>query len=769
MLPARPYASKFASAPGIAALLRAAANPGAGRRGASVALSGIPDPPALNLKTHTIYVPLQNSDIVDVINSATCNLRITTGCRVVARARVGKFGPSGGPLYSVVDPRTDTLYVVNGAPPSRSGAVTVVDTARCNAMVTTGCHHVVATIKVGRFPVAAVLNRRTGTLYVANAGGNSISVIDAAGCNAVARRACGRTPRTLKDPGGPDWLDIANSTGTLYAANAGKKGNGNTVSVFNAATCDARTGRGCGQVPHTVTVGSGAFALAVDQASGAVYVANNNDGTVSVINGSRCNARLHTACGRPPRTVTTGPGTGYGAVDPALHTACAISQGDDTIAEINTRTCNGRVDAGCPKTARNQHTSFDPPVGFNPNAAALVPGTSTAYLVNVGGEAFMRAVSLASCNATTSRGCRILPKTAPDHEFLLAVDPATGTVYAGNRSKSRIDVIDAATCNAAHVSGCAPVAAIPMADPEANVGTQSFDPATHTLYASDPSSDTVSVIDTAACNAHHTAGCSASLPTITVGKFPGPPVVDTATRTIYVPFGPKANKVAVINAATCNATNTTGCTQTPATVTVGTGTFFIAISQATDTVYAPATGFLGAGHGHTVAVINGAACNGTNHAGCGHPAAVVRVGLNPFGVDVNDRTRTVYVSNSNGDLPGTVSMINEATCNGTHTTGCTGHIPAVTVGRSPLMVAVDTRTDRIYVGDISSADVSVINGASCNAHRTSGCVAAVRELPAGSQPNSIAIDGATSTLYVSFFFRFPDAPLALIHIKSPGP
>jgi len=54
-------------------------------------------------------------------------------------------------------------------------------------------------------------------------------------------------------------------------------------------------------------------------------------------------------------------------------------------------------------------------------------------------------------------------------------------------------------------------------------------------------------------------------------------------------------------------------------------------------------------------------------------------------------------------------------------------------------------------------------------HRTSDCAAAVRELPAGSQPNGIAIDGATSTLYVSFFFRFPDDPLALIHIKRTGP
>jgi len=203
----------------------------------------------------------------------------------------------GGPLYAAVDPRTNTLYVVNASTPHAAGVVTVVDAARCDAADTKGCGRVIATIKVGKFPVAAAFSGRTGTLYVANLSGNSISVIDAAGCNAVTRRACGRTPRTLRDPAGPDWLGLANATGTLYAAKSGKNGNGDTVSVYNAATCDAQTGAGCAQVPRTVTVGSGAFGLAVDQRSGAVYVASNNDGTISVIDGSACNA-LHQARGQ---------------------------------------------------------------------------------------------------------------------------------------------------------------------------------------------------------------------------------------------------------------------------------------------------------------------------------------------------------------------------------------------------------------------------------------------------------------------------------------
>ena len=77
------------------------------------------------------------------------------------RARVGS-----SPLAAAVDERTDTVYVVNG----NNGTVSVLNGARCNARVTRGCGRPVATVKVGKFPVAAVVNPATRTLYVANLG-----------------------------------------------------------------------------------------------------------------------------------------------------------------------------------------------------------------------------------------------------------------------------------------------------------------------------------------------------------------------------------------------------------------------------------------------------------------------------------------------------------------------------------------------------------------------------------------------------------------------
>ena len=69
------------------------------------------------------------------------------------------------------------------------------------------------------------------------------------------------------------------ATDTVYVANSGTSGNGDTVSVINGAACNGHTGRGCGRTPATVTVGSGPFAVAVDQASNTIYVPNSQPTT----------------------------------------------------------------------------------------------------------------------------------------------------------------------------------------------------------------------------------------------------------------------------------------------------------------------------------------------------------------------------------------------------------------------------------------------------------------------------------------------------------
>jgi DNA-binding beta-propeller fold protein YncE len=743
---------------GHAALVRpaSAAQARPGGAGAWVALDGSPGTPAVNPSTSTLYVPIQcvanhcmpstPAHVVDIVSTAKCNVKVHSGCRVVARARVGT-----GPGAAVVDGGTDTVYVTNG----NSNTVSVLNGALCNATVTRGCGKPVATVKVGQFPVAAVLNPVTGTVYVASPDGN-VFVIDAARCNAHTTSGCGQPVKTVKVRPGAQALDVDVATNTVYTANNGASGNGDTVSMIDGSTCNGHDGRGCGQVPHTVKVGSGAFWVAVDQASHTVYVANFgngfNQGSVSVIDGARCNARITSGCRRIPPAVPTGIAASFVAVDSMLHTVFAVNHADNTLSAINIRTCNGKVTSGCRQRPPSQQISPDQGPGFDffPNALALLPRTGTAYTMNVGGSNVLDVLSISRCNAINTSGCRAEAPSVAGHEFLLSVDPATDTIYAGNLSRPRIDVLNGATCQHARLGGCVPVAAIPMGHPQANVGA--IDPATHTLYASDPFSGTVSVINTANCNAIQTVGCAAQPPVINVGPFPNPPIVNPATQTLYVSYGSNANRVAVVNAATCNATRATGCGQTPAVVKVGKGTFNLAASTATNTIYAPNTGL--DFDGDTVSVINGAACNGTDHSGCDHLAAVAKAGLGPLGVTVNDRTHTVYVANNaHGYSPGTVSVINGAACNGTHTAGCGRHFSTMPTGPGPLFAAMDTRTGLLFVTDFVGATVTVLNGSRCNAQITSGCTRAGHAQPVGSGPQAIAVNQRTRTVYVTNIYQ----------------
>jgi DNA-binding beta-propeller fold protein YncE len=728
----------------------------AGHSGGSLLADASPGIPVANPDTSTVYVPVQctnpatfatcaatASHVLDVINTATCTAKTRSGCRVTARAVAGK-----GPFVAALDERTDTVYVVN----QFGNTVSVVDGATCNAHVTRGCGKPLATVKAGKIPVGIAVNPATRTVYVANLGGGSVSVINIARCNAVTTAGCGRPVKTIKDALGPDAIAVNAATDTVYAANSGLTGRGDTVSVINGATCNGTTGTGCGQIPPTVTVGAGPFWDVVDQATETIYTANNNAGTVSVINGATCNGTVTTGCGRKPPAVTTGAGAGFAALDPVAHTLFTLNTDDNTLSAINTTTCTGSTPARCPTLAPAAEAAPSHGHAYTayPGAFALVPQTSTMYLVNVGGaNTVVSVTSLPTCTAVTTAGCRRLAPAVPDHEYLLTADPATNTIYASRlvapSQRGRIDVINGATCHTGDLSGCAPVAEIPA---PADVGA--LDETTHTLYAAGPNAGTVFVINTATCNATHTAGCAHTPPTTAVGAAPGPPVLNPATRTLYVPLrqATAANRVAVVNAATCNAEDTSGCGQAPATVTAGPGTFVLAVSAQTDTIYAPSYA------ANTVAVINGATCNGTHHSGCGHLAATAQAGPGPVGVAVNDTTHTAYVANiANGDAPGTVSVINTATCNGTHTRGCHRPFPLMATGRAPWLVAVDPRTGAVYVTDNASATVTILNGTRCDATVTSGCRVAGREQAVTSLPHSLAINPRTRTVYVANFFQ----------------
>ncbi len=161
--------------------------------------------------------------------------------------------------------------------------------------------------------------------------------------------------------------------------------------------------------------------------------------------------------------------------------------------------------------------------------------------------------------------------------------------------------------------------------------------------------------------------------------------------------------------------------------------------------------------GDSVYVIDGATCNATDTTGCGQTPATVTLGsdplgiaYNPWGIAVDQATDTIYTANiADGEGPGTVSVINGATCNGQDTNGC-GQRPAIApAGFGANGIAVDHTTHDVYVTNTEDTSVSLIDGAKCNGTDTSACRHRPAKASVGGYPGSIAIDPAVRTAYVA--------------------
>jgi DNA-binding beta-propeller fold protein YncE len=139
-------------------------------------------------------------------------------------------------------------------------------------------------------------------VYAASfASSGGVFVINAAACNANNSKGCKGPVRKVKDPLIPDGIAVDVASNTVYAANGGPSGNGNTLSVIDGGTCNGTNHSGCGQVPRKIKVGTNPFWGLIDPATRTLYVANFNDGTVSVINAARCNAKSSAGCPRYSR------------------------------------------------------------------------------------------------------------------------------------------------------------------------------------------------------------------------------------------------------------------------------------------------------------------------------------------------------------------------------------------------------------------------------------------------------------------------------------
>jgi DNA-binding beta-propeller fold protein YncE len=750
---------------------------------------------AFDPATHTIYVadgfgysgPLAPGDTVSVIDSRHCNARDVSSCPGPwPTITVGSGTPGDEPSGVAVDVASDTVYVSNlGA-----GTVSVINGATCNAMVRSGCGQTAMSVPVGDGPVGLFADPENHTVYVPNVGDTAVSMIDSANCNATDPAGCPSTPPPTVDVGAnPTSAEADLATHTVYVSTVGAA---NGWAVFGSDRCNATVQSGCGTQGALVGDPSGPNDAEIDAGDDTLYTANF-DNTVSAFDLRHCNAGDLAGCATQTAGVVTpfpdpafSENTVWIAVDPALHTVYAVYNRDDALVAIDTNVCNGAHLTAC--------TTLDPPTihtGAMPGGVVLDARSQTLYVADELGDD-VSVIDAARCNAQTTLGCWHRPPavalTAPGG---VAVDGIEHTAYVTTASDG-VALIDARRCSARHPQGCdAAPALVPAGDTPVAVAVSG---PTHTIYVADYGTGAIgaiSVLDTRACAAADPAGCTTLHTLIVPGGHPDDLALDSFTGTLYVATvaASGTDVVTVFNAATCNATDARGCGEAPATLAVGdsgdgSSALTIAANPRTDTLYATdlVTNGPGAFTGSTVYVIDTAHCNAIDSSGCQQTPAQITVpavdssGSTPVGLAVDPVTDTVYTANlDGGDVgTGTVGVIDGATCNGQTTSGCGQKPPTVPTRFGTEGVALDPRTHEVYANNIEDTSVSVIDGRRCNAQDTRGCWPPPSTLPTGDYPGAslaevaqssnssepLAIDPESGTLYVQTIEGVSVTPLA---------
>jgi YVTN family beta-propeller protein len=249
-----------------------------------------------------------------------------------------------------------------------------------------GGYTVTATIPVGSYPYGVAVDPAAGTVYVANSGAGTVSVIDAATRAVTATIAVGPSPIGVAvDP----------ATHTTYVANYGD----GTVSVIRAARSAPVTTVTSSQNPSTsgqkvtftatvtpanggtITFSNGSTALCravpLTQVSGTKYHATCTTRTLAA--GHRTitavypgDASYATSAGTLTQTITRAPTALTASIRPSPHQAITLTA---------TLTASGRPLSGQPVSFSTGHTHLCTPHTSTRGVAACVLTSPQTLLV----------------------------------------------------------------------------------------------------------------------------------------------------------------------------------------------------------------------------------------------------------------------------------------------------------------------------------------------------------------------------------------------------
>ncbi len=483
-------------------------------------------PATVDEATHTLYMPSLFPNILAVIDTSVCNASTTAGCANLAQVQVGAVG-----FAAVFDPQTKTVYVENYL----STSMSVVNGATCNAVNHSGCNQKPPILATGIDPAPFGYNPATQTLYVSSQDTNFAWVLDGSKCNATRTDGCTRNAPTTPAGNGPSGLDINPNTTTLYVANQSD----NAVSVIDASTCNQHQLAGCNQTWQTAPVGSGPFRLSVNKTTNSIYVAGF-DGTVSIINGATCNAAVNSSCNQPQPITAVGATPNDMAIDETTNTVYVANRASDTVSIIDGTHCQGSDASGCGQPWPVFNTDQEPQsLFFDPRNRTLYLGSD--------GEDVVSIIDTTHCNNHDTTDCSpkaIVP--VRDSPVAIGVLFDTNTVFVVNRFTMKVTIFDGSTCNATNVTGCltspppqVSIAAFPdaLSNPFENIITGRrvvIDQEKHTVFIPTIGDTDLVVLDGDSCRPGHLNDCKPKIANPRTGGIPNFAAVDPSSQTVYV-------------------------------------------------------------------------------------------------------------------------------------------------------------------------------------------------------------------------------------------
>jgi DNA-binding beta-propeller fold protein YncE len=341
-----------------------------------------------------------------------------------------------------------------------------------------------AQVRTGLAPFVVIVEPSTSIAYTADLLSDTVTVVDLRRCRIGDVSGCGDAAVAAVRVGdGPDGLALDPATGTLYVANS----SAGTVSVVDVRRCRAGDTSGCGRVPATVRVGASPGDVAIDSQRATAYVTNSGATTLSVIDLRRCHAADTAGCGAAPAAITVGLAPAQPAFDPATLTVYATLLGEGKVAVVDVRRCHAGDTSGCSQAPAKIT------VGLLPAGITVVPETNTAYVANQGSTT-ASVIDLRRCRAGDVSGCSQAPANVGAGLLPVgtSVDPAREVAYITNEGAATVSVFSTRNCRAGVTSGCgSPPSVVRVGLLPISVAAN---PVTTSAYVANSGSSTLSVI-----------------------------------------------------------------------------------------------------------------------------------------------------------------------------------------------------------------------------------------------------------------------------------